>query len=335
MKNNKIVYIAALSLFAAISLNADNAFADKKKKTEGDAKEAAGDKKDAVKFKTTPNGLEYCIVNDVSGSTTAKAGDFVEMHIHAHVGDSILFDSRKMNGNKPVGFQLANPNFKGDPAEGFLLLTTGDSAIFKVAVDSIRKLGGKLPDYMQDGMKIVYEVVMISIKTPEQKKAEDDMKSAKQREIDENMLKDYFAKNNIKATRTETGLYYVISKEGKGATPEIGQNVVVNYTGKTIDGKTFDSNVDTNFHHAQPFSFAIGKGQVIRGWDEGVYMMKKGEKATLYIPSTLAYGERSPSPLIPANAILIFDVEVTDIKADSDAQNKEIPKKQMNVNKGK
>jgi FKBP-type peptidyl-prolyl cis-trans isomerase len=335
MKKNKFVYIAALSLFAAISFNATHALADKKKKnTESEAKDDAKSMA-PIKFKTTPNGLDYCIVNDVPGATTAKVGDFVEMHIHAHVGDSMLFDSRKMNNSNPVSFQLANPNFKGDPAEGFLMLSAGDSGVFRVAVDSIRKLGGKLPEYMLDGMKIVYEVVMVSIKSPEQKKAEDEAKAGKQKEIDDKLLQEYFAKNHLKPTRTETGLYYLTTKEGKGNSPENGQTVVVNYTGKTIDGKTFDSNVDTNFHHASPFSFAIGKGQVIRGWDEGVYRMKKGEKTTLYIPSTLAYGERSPSPLIPANGILIFDVEVTDIEADADAPSKEIPKKQMNLNKGK
>ena len=65
----------------------------------------------------------------------------------------------------------------------------------------------------------------------------------------------------------------------------------------------------------QPFSFGLGQGQVIKGWDEGVALLKKGSKATLYIPSTMAYGERGAGDKIPANAVLIFDVEVTDIAA--------------------
>jgi len=168
---------------------------------------------------------------------------------------------------------------------------------------------------MKDGMKIQYNVVMVSVKTSEQKKADDEAKAAKQKGIDESVLKDYFTKNNLQPSKTESGLYYKITKTGTGPKPQVGETVTVNYTGKTIDGKTFDSNMDSNFHHVQPFTFTIGRGQVIKGWDEGIGLLKKGEKATLYIPSTMAYADRSPSPLIPANSVLIFDVELKDIKS--------------------
>jgi FKBP-type peptidyl-prolyl cis-trans isomerase len=81
-----------------------------------------------------------------------------------------------------------------------------------------------------------------------------------------------------------------------------------------MDGETFDSNIDTTFHHKQPFTLPLGMGRVIPGWDEGLALLKKGSKATLYIPSPLAYGPQSPSPKIAPNSILIFEVEVTDIK---------------------
>ncbi len=303
----------SLTLIALIAFTSFATTVSAQKKTS----ESSGTK---LKFKTTASGLEYDIVKDEPGTQTPKAGDYVEMHIHASCGDSSLFDSRTMNKNEPVSFQLQNPTFKGDPAEGFMLLTAGDSAIFRVSVDSIRKNGNQLPPFMKDGMKIQYNVVMISIKTQEQKKADDEAKSSKQKEIDETMLKDYFAKNNIQATKTESGMYFKITKASEGKKPSVGESVTVNYTGKTMDGKTFDSNQDSNFHHVQPFTFVIGKGQVIKGWDEGIALLKKGEKATLYIPSPLAYADRSPSPLIPANSILIFDVELNDIKAADAAQ---------------
>jgi FKBP-type peptidyl-prolyl cis-trans isomerase len=88
----------------------------------------------------------------------------------------------------------------------------------------------------------------------------------------------------------------------------------MNYTGMTLAGAKFDSNVDPQFNHVQPFWFNLGMGQVIKGWDEGIALMPKGSKGTLYIPSTLAYGAQSPSPLIPANSVLVFDVEVVDAK---------------------
>jgi FKBP-type peptidyl-prolyl cis-trans isomerase len=88
----------------------------------------------------------------------------------------------------------------------------------------------------------------------------------------------------------------------------------MNYTGKLMDGTKFDSNQDSTFHHMEPFTFPIGVGQVIPGWDEGVMLLNKGAKATLFIPSGLAYGEHPPTPAIPANSILVFDVEVVSYK---------------------
>ncbi len=134
-----------------------------------------------------------------------------------------------------------------------------------------------------------------------------------QKTIDDNLLKDYFAKNHINATKTASGLYYSISKQGTGKNAMRGQTVTMNYTGKTLDGKTFDSNTDPNFRHVQPFNFSLGMGQVIKGWDEGVQLLNLGSKATLFIPSGLAYGERAMGNSIPPNSVLIFDVEVVNI----------------------
>lgn len=93
-----------------------------------------------------------------------------------------------------------------------------------------------------------------------------------------------------------------------------GDTLSMNYTGRLEDGTVFDSNVDPKFGHVTPFEFTLGAGMVIAGWDEGLVGMKIGEKKTLTIPPEKAYGDRSPSPLIPANSTLIFDVEVLDIK---------------------
>ncbi|MBX9449345.1 MAG: FKBP-type peptidyl-prolyl cis-trans isomerase [Taibaiella sp.] len=102
-------------------------------------------------------------------------------------------------------------------------------------------------------------------------------------------------------------------QEGTGPNPKAGQKVSVNYTGKLMDGKVFDSNIDPKFNHVTPFEFKVGNGKVIKGWDAGFLSMQKGQKATLYIPSSLAYGKNSPTPAIPANSILVFDVELLDI----------------------
>lgn len=107
-------------------------------------------------------------------------------------------------------------------------------------------------------------------------------------------------------------LKIVTTKEGTGAESKIGDSVTVNYTGKLENGTTFDSNVDPKFQHVQPFSFTLGQGRVIQGWELGVLGMKVGEKRTLTIASDLAYGDGGQGP-IPPKATLIFDVEVTAI----------------------
>jgi len=111
-----------------------------------------------------------------------------------------------------------------------------------------------------------------------------------------------------------SGLKYIDLEVGKGPSPMKGQTIVVNYTGKLMDGTTFDSNVDPKFHHVQPFSTVIGVGQVIPGWDEGMLTMKVGGKRRLIIPGNMAYGPRGMPPVIPPNATLIFDVELLKVQ---------------------
>jgi FKBP-type peptidyl-prolyl cis-trans isomerase FkpA len=266
-------------------------------------------------MKMTATGLEYKFLKDVPGTNMPKTGDYVEVHLVTSIGDSILFETRQMNNNMPVQFPLQPAAFKGDLVEGLMMMTPGDSAMFQMSVDTLMKAGSPPMPWMKPGtgQKLIYRVSLMSVKTQDQMKVEQEANAAKQKDIDDQALQQYFTQNKIKATKTATGLYYAITKPGTGASPKAGQTVTVNYTGKTMDGVTFDSNVDPKFNHVEPFSFALGQGAVIRGWDEGVALLKKGAKATLYIPSNLAYGANGQGPIKP-NSILIFDIEVKDFK---------------------
>jgi FKBP-type peptidyl-prolyl cis-trans isomerase len=109
---------------------------------------------------------------------------------------------------------------------------------------------------------------------------------------------------------TESGLAYIVIAEGDGPAPSAGDNVVVHYTGWLTNGNKFDSSVD----RGEPFVFPLGMGRVIRGWDEGVAMMRIGDKRRLTIPAELGYGERGAGGVIPPGATLIFDVELLGIE---------------------
>ncbi len=109
---------------------------------------------------------------------------------------------------------------------------------------------------------------------------------------------------------TPGGVKIETLKEGQGPLPKKGQKVVVHYTGTLPNGSKFDSSRDRN----QPFSFPLGQGQVIKGWDEAIAAMKVGTRAKITIPPAMGYGERGAGGVIPPNSTLIFDVELLDAK---------------------
>ena len=110
--------------------------------------------------------------------------------------------------------------------------------------------------------------------------------------------------------KTASGLEYNEVTLGTGAQAVAGKTVKVHYTGKFPDGKVFDSSVS----RGEPIEFVIGQGRVIKGWDEGIALMKVGGRAQLTIPPNLAYGERGAGGVIPPNATLLFDVELVEAK---------------------
>ena len=119
----------------------------------------------------------------------------------------------------------------------------------------------------------------------------------------------FAAQDAKKTVTTKSGLKYVDVVVGKGASPTVGKQVTVHYTGTLENGTKFDSSVDRK----EPFSFTIGVGQVIPEWDEGVMSMKVGGKRKLIIPPNLGYGARGAGGVIPPNATLLFDVELLDV----------------------
>ncbi len=122
--------------------------------------------------------------------------------------------------------------------------------------------------------------------------------------------KDNEKKDNNSEEITMGEVQKEILQEGEGVESKAGDTLSVHYTGTLLDGTKFDSSVDRD----EPFEFEIGAGQVIVGWDQGMLGMKVGEKRKLTIPPELAYGEQSPSPDIPSNSTLIFEVELLEIK---------------------
>ena len=275
-------------------------------------------------------GIEYKIVKDAPGKN-AVVGDVVEVHVHAFTDtpgiggkrDTIeLGSSRKDNKDKPISIPVQEIKESSQWQSVFTMLSAGDSAVVTVSCDTMLKNNppppgqeSQLPKWLKKGNKVTLTINVVSVKSKAEADKEVQQKTAQQAQGDDKTLQDYFAKNNIKAEKTTSGLYYTLLKEGMGDKITAGQMVTMNYTGKLLNGTTFDSNMDSAFHHKEAFKFPAGAHQVIPGWDEGVMLLKKGAKATFYVISSLAYGDRPAGPLVPPNSILIFDVEVMDVAA--------------------
>lgn len=114
------------------------------------------------------------------------------------------------------------------------------------------------------------------------------------------------------AVTTASGLTYIITKKGDGVPVKAGDQVVVNYTGLLTNGVKFDSSLD----RGDTFSFKVGAGRVIKGWDEGLQKLRVGDHATLVIPASIGYGSRGAGGVIPPDATLIFLIEVIGVKSD-------------------
>ena len=137
-------------------------------------------------------------------------------------------------------------------------------------------------------------------------------KLAEQQKVtDDELIKKYLTEKNLVAEKTTDGLYYIIEKKGTGDNAVAGKEVMVLYSGMLLNGTVFDSSEKNG---GQPFSVKIGAHSVIQGWDEGLTYFNKGASGKLIIPSNLAYGEKEYPGRIPANSVLIFQIEVKDIK---------------------
>lgn len=124
-------------------------------------------------------------------------------------------------------------------------------------------------------------------------------------EVDEQKILDYMASRGLNGTATGSGLYYVINVQGTGAQPTINSQVTVKYSGNLIDGTVFDASANAGA--------TFGLSSVIKGWQEGIPLFKKGGKGFLLIPSALGYGNQQTGN-IPPNSVLIFEIELLDVK---------------------
>lgn len=265
-----------------------------------------------VDFKKTKGGMPYKLFASKSGKKVEN-GKFVKAQVVQKIKDSVLLNTYTA---LPVYFQVNPTEAKYDISELFTSLKEGDSVYAVQAMDTFIKRSPMIVQQTpyRNGDKITTSIKILKVfdSANDYRQDEEKEKMAIVKK-EEAAVKDYLAKNNINAQRTGSGTYVEVQNPGTGEPVVPGKQVSVKYKGQTFGGKVFDSNLDTSFGHTDPLGFTVGVGQMIKGFDEGVQLLKEGGKARIFIPSMLAYGAQPPSPSIKPFEHLIFDVEVVDV----------------------
>lgn len=246
-----------------------------------------------------PSGLYFVPVVTNANAPLATTGKVVSMLYTGRLLDGTLFDATSLRNNNPFNFILGVNRLITGIEQGIALMHKGDKATLLIPSGLAygpSGAGSAVPANAVLRFDVEVTDINPDFTVP-----------------DDNIIKKYLADNNITtAQKQASGLYYVPGTVVPTGTPATtGKTASVLYTGRLLNGTVFDA---SSLHGNAPISFVVGKGQVIPGWDEGIALMRKGETATLLIPSALAYGSSGASTAIGPNTVLRFEVEVTDVK---------------------
>jgi FKBP-type peptidyl-prolyl cis-trans isomerase FkpA len=268
-------------------------------------------------WKHLSNGFQLKYWKQSKDTTKTEMGDFLEIHSITRVGDSVLVNSRLSPNKKPIEVRVVPPQLEQyDYMDVFKMLKKGDSVTIRMPLDTFLSKADpqlRLP-WMKAGMMLDQDVTVVNHKSQADGFKEKETAAKKAHERDNKILKDYFAANKLTPKALKSGIYKQTIKNGSGDSIREGDRVTINYTGKVLNGKTFDSNIDPKFNHVEPFVIELGGENVLPGLALSLESMQKGSKAIFYIPSPLAYGQNSPGPEIPENSIIIFEIEVTKVE---------------------
>ncbi len=264
------------------------------------------DKPSKVKYKETkglsPGGYAYKLYSTGKGNML-QTDDLVYFDLVIRYKDSVLQDSKHTPQKPEYVIRDKSEYTTPNPViDALMLMRLGDSIIIFEKIDTVQNL----PPAMKIWKEINYTLVVNKVVTEVQKKVTRELEPAIATLVAKT-VSDYKANTLANLITTSSGLKYVIHTEGKSLVASIGEDLNVHYYGVSVGtGKKFDS----SYARGSAFHFPVGKGMVIPGWDEALLILKKGTKATIFIPSKLAYGVQGIPDTIEPNAELAFFIEV-------------------------
>ncbi len=282
----------------------------------------------------TLSGLKYKVVKEGTG-VPVKVGDVLIFNFIFKDSKDSVWRSTYESDFAPY---IVMPDTAGMKREDGLTqmlraLTPGDSVTVTIPIkDFFKDIARQpIPPQFDSTLIFTYQIKAENTMTKDSFQVyQREFYLKKQRDQvakDSTAIESYLAKNNITAQKTESGVYYVITTPGKGDNGKSGQIVKVNYTGYTLTGEYFDTSdkavaMEKGLYNPErekyapyaPYEVTIDRSQVIKGWHEALKVLNKGAKATVFIPSGLAYGPQRKSEIIKENEPLIFELEVVDLK---------------------
>jgi FKBP-type peptidyl-prolyl cis-trans isomerase FkpA len=281
--------------------------------------------------KETPSGLKFKIVKAGDGVLPEPKQIVLFNYVFKDSKDSTWADTFKEEF--PQAMQIADSMAiatEGGLIQMFRFLSKGDSATTSMPIKTFfsEVARAPIPYGIDTTLTLSFSFKIKDILSEEGFMAFQnewlEKRNAEQLVKDTNIIDSFLSEKGIVAEKTESGLRYIITKPGKGENGKSGQTAKVNYTGYLIDGTYFDSSIKAVAEEKglynpmrepySPYDVTIDQTGVIKGWHEALKLMNKGAKATFYIPSTLAYGPQQRSEVIKANSILVFEMEVVDVK---------------------
>ena len=269
-------------------------------------------------FTKSKTGLFYKIYKIGTDTVKPQVGNYVEFdmiyHGKSHGKDSVFMNTRKMENPAPVKMFLPLPSFKGDIMEGIAMLAKGDSGVFIVNADSLftKVFKSKRPEGIDSNGYFYFNIHLLSFQTPESMVFNE-----------EAQIKKYVEDNKITVKPNSMGLYIVELQAGTGIKVDSGCHIKMNYKVSTLNGKELYS----TYEHPEPMKFEYGKRMGVPGFEYAISTFKKGTKAKVIIPSTLAFGTRGNGRSVEPYTPLIYDVEVLDVQTKAEYDKEQLESK--------
>lgn len=268
-------------------------------------------------YSESGTGLYYKLQSIGDGKRKPGFGDFLQLTItYKTQKDSVFMDTYSSNDMGTVILPFNHSSFRGSFEEGLLNMNEGDSVSFIVSGDSLfeKFFHSPLPYFLKPGEAVKMDVKLTAIMNQSEYAALEQkyQQMIEDRDIEEQRkLRIFLDTSNVNYNLLNTGIYYLPERTGNGDFPEAGNLVKLNYTGRFLNGRLFES----TYQNGQPFEFTFGEqGQVLKGLESAISLLNQGAKAKFIIPSQLAFGEKgSSNGTVPPYSTVVYEIELLKI----------------------